>query len=473
MNRDAPANADLTFFAVTCHLAPLVADTSTDSDYNPGVAGITATVVLTPRLKAGELIHAHTASPPTGFLPLPVVAMIDTDGLLKLRTTPDAGAVPVQGVDRLRHRIAADTRRPLPPVEVGTADYAPVKLLGNSPALELESPLYYDFTFSNVKIDGQPSTYSITGGTFEAPSDPDEVIDLLDWMPLPSGPNATGIIRGPAGEPGPAGPPGPATITVGSTTTGLPGTDAAVVNTGTAQDAVLAFTVPAGQRGLTGATGAPGPAGSQGPKGDTGPASTVPGPAGSTGPKGDTGATGSQGPKGDTGAASTVPGPAGSTGPAGPKGDTGPQGPQGIPGTNATLPVATATVLGGVKQGAGVTIAADGTLTAAGAVASVNARTGAVVLAKTDVGLGSVDNTTDAAKPISTATAAALTNKVSGATSSGPNALTLWAGTKAQYDAITTKSSTTVYVVTGTTALVTDAVHDALGVATGEGTVPE
>jgi hypothetical protein len=130
-------------------------------------------------------------------------------------------------------------------------------------------------------------------------------------------------------------------------------------------------------------------------------------------------------------------------------------------------------VLGGVKQGAGVTIAADGTLTAAGAVSSVNARTGAVVLAKTDVGLGSVDNTTDLAKPISTATAAALTNKVSGATSSGPNALTLWAGTKAQYDAITTKSSTTVYVVTGTTALVTDAVHDALGVATGEGIVPE
>jgi hypothetical protein len=473
MNRDAPANADLTFFAVTCHLAPLVADTSTDADYNPGVAGITATVVLTPRLRAGELIHAHQASPPTGFLPLPVVATIDTDGLLKLRTTPDTGAAPIAGVDKLRHRIAADSRRPLPVAEVGTAEYAPVKLLGNSPALELESPLYYDFSFSNVKIDGQASSYSITGGTFEAPSDPDTVIDLLDWMPLPSGPNASGIIRGPAGEPGEQGPPGPATISVGTTTTGLPGTDAAVVNTGTNQDAVLAFTVPAGQRGLTGATGAPGPVGATGPqgvKGDTGAASTVPGP------QGPAGATGSQGPAGP---ASTVPGPqgpAGATGSQGPKGDTGAtgaQGPQGIPGTNATLPVATASVLGGIKQGPGTTIDAAGVLTATGAVSSVNTRTGAVVLTKTDVGLANVDNTTDANKPISTATAAALTNKVSGATASGPNALILWAGTKAQYDAISSKSSTTVYVVTGTSVLVTDVVHNALGVTTEEGVAAE
>jgi hypothetical protein len=41
-------------------------------------------------------------------------------------------------------------------------------------------------------------------------------------------------------------------------------------------------------------------------------------------------------------------------------------------------------------------------------VASVAGRTGAVVLAKADVGLGSVDNTADASKPISTATQTAL-----------------------------------------------------------------
>lgn len=46
-------------------------------------------------------------------------------------------------------------------------------------------------------------------------------------------------------------------------------------------------------------------------------------------------------------------------------------------------------------------------------VSSVNNRTGAVVLDKTDVGLGNVDNTSDANKPISTATQTALNGKIS------------------------------------------------------------
>lgn len=51
-------------------------------------------------------------------------------------------------------------------------------------------------------------------------------------------------------------------------------------------------------------------------------------------------------------------------------------------------------------------------LTAGGDVTSVAGRTGAITLAKGDVGLGNVDNTSDAAKPVSTATAAALTAKM-------------------------------------------------------------
>lgn len=46
-----------------------------------------------------------------------------------------------------------------------------------------------------------------------------------------------------------------------------------------------------------------------------------------------------------------------------------------------------------------------------GAVDSVNGQTGVVVLTKSDVGLGNVDNTSDANKPISTATQTALDNK--------------------------------------------------------------
>jgi len=46
-----------------------------------------------------------------------------------------------------------------------------------------------------------------------------------------------------------------------------------------------------------------------------------------------------------------------------------------------------------------------------GSVVSVNGRTGAVILAKSDVGLANVDNTSDADKPISSATSTALSGK--------------------------------------------------------------
>ena len=49
------------------------------------------------------------------------------------------------------------------------------------------------------------------------------------------------------------------------------------------------------------------------------------------------------------------------------------------------------------------------------AVSSVAGKTGAVALAKADVGLGNVNNTSDADKPVSTATAAALAGKASAA----------------------------------------------------------
>mgnify|MGYP004524931967 CR=1 FL=1 len=48
------------------------------------------------------------------------------------------------------------------------------------------------------------------------------------------------------GPTGPRGPQGPATITVGSTTTGEPGTNAQVTNSGTSGNAILNFTIPRG-----------------------------------------------------------------------------------------------------------------------------------------------------------------------------------------------------------------------------------
>ncbi len=68
------------------------------------------------------------------------------------------------------------------------------------------------------------------------------------------------FLIGPTGPVGPTGPTGPAaaTIVVGTTTTGAPGTEASVINTGTSSNAIFNFTIPAGATGSTGATGATG-----------------------------------------------------------------------------------------------------------------------------------------------------------------------------------------------------------------------
>lgn len=112
------------------------------------------------------------------------------------------------------------------------------------------------------------------------------------------------------GPTGPTGPAGPATITVGNTTTGDPGTRASVTNVGTNENAILNFTIPAG---VQGATGPAGPTGPTGPIGLTGPQGSI-GLQGPTGPTGPTGPAGAQGAQGVPG----VQGPAGPTGPTGP-----------------------------------------------------------------------------------------------------------------------------------------------------------
>ena len=81
---------------------------------------------------------------------------------------------------------------------------------------------------------------------------------------------------------GPTGPQGPATITVGTTTTGAPGTNASVTNSGTNQNTILNFRIPAGPTGPQGPQGPTGPAGPQGQQGVQGLA----GPAGPQGPTG-------------------------------------------------------------------------------------------------------------------------------------------------------------------------------------------
>jgi hypothetical protein len=92
-------------------------------------------------------------------------------------------------------------------------------------------------------------------------------------------------------------------------------------------------------------------------------------------------------------------------------------------------------------------------------VSSVNTRTGAVTLNKTDVGLDNVDNTSDANKPISTATQIALDGKATAAQGAKadlaivktPNDASPVSGircmTQAQYNALGTYDSQTLYFI--------------------------
>jgi hypothetical protein len=72
------------------------------------------------------------------------------------------------------------------------------------------------------------------------------------------------VQAGPTGPQGPQGIQGPvgtaATIAAGTTTTGVAGTSASVVNSGTSSAAVFNFTIPRGDTGATGPTGATGAA---------------------------------------------------------------------------------------------------------------------------------------------------------------------------------------------------------------------
>lgn len=83
-------------------------------------------------------------------------------------------------------------------------------------------------------------------------------------------------------------------------------------------------------------------------------------------------------------------------------------------------------------------------LTPTDAVTSVAGKTGVVTLVKADVGLGNVDNTSDADKPISTATAAALAEK---APLASPTFTGTPKATTAAADTDTTQIATTAFVI--------------------------
>lgn len=307
------------WFTVTADYKSVLQDASSDADYDGELGPVSATCTFTPILNNGDVILAVEASPrPTGFVPTPVVARIDvTDGRLKLRVDPDDG---------------------------GTGTFTPVRLLANSPLLELDGDLAYRAVFSNVVFGARPGYLKPV--TFLAPATDTEV-NLITATPIPGSPGV-GITRGETGasgaqgasggtggtggvgatgQTGSTGPTGPtgasgtaATISVGTVDTGTPGSSVTVTNTGTSTAAVFDISIPRGDVGASGGTGG---IGATGPQGEVGPT----GASGGTGGTGGIGATGEQGIQGPTG-------PTGSTGPTGASGGTGGTG--GTGGVGAT-----------------------------------------------------------------------------------------------------------------------------------------
>ena len=107
------------------------------------------------------------------------------------------------------------------------------------------------------------------------------------------------------GQPGRDGVDGKAaSLSIGQVVTGEPGTQASVINVGTATDAVLNITIPRGAQGVQGIQGEPGEPGSPGQKGDPG----EPGSPGEKGDKGDPGSPGAAGQDGQDGADATING---------------------------------------------------------------------------------------------------------------------------------------------------------------------
>ena len=233
-----------------------------------------------------------------------------------------------------------------------------------------------------------------------------------------------GPIQGPVGPQGPTGPTGStgatgtaATATAGTTTTGAPGSSANVLNAGTTSAAVFDFVIPRGDVGPTGATGSQGIQGIQGPPGSTGATGTAATIA--------TGTTTTSAPGGsaavsNSGSSSSAVFnfviPRGDQGPQGIQGDPGPAGSgsgdvtgpaSSVAGEIATYANTTGKLIARLTPPAGALVGTTATQTLTNKTLTSPVITTPTGIAKGDVGLGNVDNTSDANKPVSTAQAAA------------------------------------------------------------------
>ena len=228
--------------------------------------------------------------------------------------------------------------------------------------------------------DGQAATITVGSTTTGAAGTSASVTNsgtssaaILDFV-IPKGDTGD---TGPAGADGADGAPGAAaTISVGSTTTGNPGTSASVTNSGTSSSAVFNFVIPRGADGQNGADGQDGQDGAPGAAATIAVGSVTTGAAGSSASVTNSGTSSAAVfdfviPKGDTGAT-------GATGSQGPQGPQGEQAPPGVAGDDGFSPTASVSKVGDtatitITDQIGITTASisDGAQGPAGAAATI------------------------------------------------------------------------------------------------------
>lgn len=122
----------------------------------------------------------------------------------------------------------------------------------------VKGPTQYDFFYDISTTDGIQGPQGPQGEQGpQGPAGPAGATGATG----PAGPQGEQGPKGEKGDTGEQGPQGPAgqaaTIQVGTVTTGDPGTNAQVTNSGTSSEAVFDFVIPRGQDGVGGGTGNP------------------------------------------------------------------------------------------------------------------------------------------------------------------------------------------------------------------------
>ena len=122
--------------------------------------------------------------------------------------------------------------------------------------IELTSSSGLVDTYTITFTDGNSTTFTVTNGNGIASIEKTSTVGLVDTYTITFDNGDTDTFTVTNGKDGIDGQDGAAaTVTVGTTTTGNPGTNADVTNSGTSLNAVLNFTIPRGADGTNGTNG--------------------------------------------------------------------------------------------------------------------------------------------------------------------------------------------------------------------------